>query len=307
MKYPPRDGEGDRRTKVGGGGGSPRTERPRHSPSTSLRLVPLPVPGRIEWLDVHRGDAPLVVAFPHTGTDLADTGDAFVSPWLARRDADWHIHDLYAFARYLGATTVRTAVSRSVIDVNRDPSGASLYPGQATTELCPTTTFDGEPLYAGAVPDAGEIARRRAAWFEPYHSALGAELARLRAVHGHVVLYDAHSIRSRIPRLFEGTLAQFNIGTNGGTTCAPTLTAAVSRACGADQVVDGRFRGGWTTRHYGRPEEGVHAIQMELAMRGYLSEPEVPDEGNWPPAVLPDPPILPALHAILHACRDFRP
>ncbi len=260
------------------------------------------------WLDIHRGDAPLVVAFPHTGTDIPeDIEHGFVSGWLARRDADWHVHDLYAFARDLGATTVRTRISRSVIDVNRDPSGASLYPGQATTELCPTTTFDGEPLYQGPVPDAAEIVRRRAQYFDPYHAALAAELDRLRAAHGHVVLYDAHSIRSRIPRLFDGQLPQFNIGTNGGTTCAPTLTAAVSAACGADQIVDGHFRGGWTTRHYGRPTEGMHAIQMELAMRGYMAEPATPDADNWPTSLFDHPPIAPTLRAILTACLEFHP
>src|SRR5690606_34351230 len=134
----------------------------------------------------------------------------FVSSWLARRDADWWVHHLYDFAHALGATTVRTAISRSVIDVNRDPSGASLYPGQNTTELCPRVTFDGQPLYrAGHEPDADEVARRRALWFDPYHAALAAEAARLRERHGVVVLYDAHSIRSRIPWLFEGELPQF--------------------------------------------------------------------------------------------------
>lgn len=259
------------------------------------------------WLEVHRGETPLIVALPHTGTDLADCGAAFRSPWLATRDADWHVDQLYAFVRDLGATTVRTAISRSVIDVNRDPSGVSLYPGQATTELCPTTTFDGDPLYTVEEPAAGEIARRRETWFDPYHAALSTEIARLREKHGYVVLYDAHSIRSRVPRLFDGELPQFNIGTNGGTTCSPALTAAVSAVCGEDQVVDGRFRGGWTTRHYGRPEASVHAIQMELAMRGYLIEPNMPDEGNWPAPMLANPPIAPTLRAVINACLDFRP
>lgn len=258
-----------------------------------------------DWLHVTRGEAPLVVAFPHTGTDLAGCEDAFVSPWRARRDTDWHVDALYGFARDMRATTVRTSISRSVIDVNRDPSGASLYPGQATTELCPTTTFDGDPLYPAAGPDTAEIARRKGRYFETYHGVLAEELARLKARHERVVLYDAHSIRSRIPRLFEGVLPQFNIGTNGGATCDPALTAAVAAACGADLVVDGRFRGGWTTRHYGRPADGIHAIQMELAMRGYLHETDVPDETNWPPSMLADPPIAPQLRAALTACLDF--
>lgn len=261
------------------------------------------------WLEIARGDAPLVIAFPHTGTDLADCEGQFVSSWLARRDADWHVHQLYDFARDMGVTTLRTTISRSVIDVNRDPGGLSLYPGQATTELCPTTTFDGEPLYAAGGPAPAEVDRRRARWFEPYHAALSAELQRLHELHGYVVLYDAHSIRSRIPRLFEGLLPQFNIGTNGGTTCAPALTAAVAvaGACPADMVIDGRFRGGWTTRHYGRPEQGYHAIQMELAMRGYMTEPDRLDETNWPGAMLADPPIAPALRAIISAAKDFTP
>lgn len=240
-----------------------------------------------DWLTVTEGDAPLIVAFPHVGIGLADVEAGFRSPWLARRDADWWVDDVYAFAADVGATLVTTGISRSVIDVNRDPSGASLYPGQATTELCPTTTFDGEPLYADAVPDEAEIARRRTLWFDPYHAALQAQIDRLRAAHPRVVLYDAHSIRSHVPRLFEGELPQFNIGTNGGATCDSALAAAVEAVCkasGESHVLDGRFRGGWTTRHYGRPETGVHAIQMELAIRGYMDEPATPTEANWPPA-----------------------
>ena len=138
----------------------------------------------MDWLEVGRGDAPLIVSFPHTGTDIpADIEAQLTSSWLARKDADWWIHRLYDFAQELGATTVRTAISRSVIDVNRDPSGASLYPGQATTELCPTTTFDGEALYRDVAPSETEIARRRTAYFEPYHAALAQEIARLRQSH----------------------------------------------------------------------------------------------------------------------------
>jgi formiminoglutamase len=241
-----------------------------------------------DFVTVERGTAPLILTFPHAGTGLAGLDDRFVSPWRARRDADWHVDRLYGFARSLGATLIGTTVSRSVIDLNRDPSGASLYPGQATTGLCPTETFDGEPLYhAGAEPDADEIAARRARWFDPWHAALDEEIARLRALHPRVVLYDCHSIRSTIPRLFDGRLPQFNIGTNGGTSCDPALTATVTAPCATSSlghVVDGRFRGGWITRSRGRHETGVHAIQMELAMRGYLREPVAIDPTNWPPA-----------------------
>jgi formiminoglutamase len=239
-----------------------------------------------DWLTIERRDAPLVLSIPHAGVDLLNYGPRFQSEWLARRDADWHIPDLYDFAAGLGATILRTSVSRSVIDVNRDPSGASLYPGQATTELCPTTTFDGEPLYREAqAPDAKEIAERRRSYFEPYHEALAEEIARLRARHPRVALYDAHSIRSLIPRLFEGELPLFNLGTNSGRSCSPLLRerlSAILSASGQSHVVDGRFRGGWITRAFGRPAEGVEAVQMELGCRAYMAEPEPIGPDTWP-------------------------
>jgi formiminoglutamase len=266
----------------------------------------------MDWLEVHRGTAPLVVSFPHTGTDIpAGLEEAFASLWHARRDADWWVDRLYDFAAGLGATTIRTGVSRSVIDVNRDPSGASLYPGMATTELCPTTDFDGAALYAqGRAPDADEIARRREAYFTPYHAAIRAELDRLRAGHDKVVLFDAHSIRSRIPRLFEGELPQFNIGTNDGKSCDARLATAVAGVCAAtdhSHVVDGRFKGGWTTRHYGHPDKGFHAIQLELSCRGYIDEPDAPSPHNWPtPYAEPRAAALRAvLKDIVAACLAF--
>ncbi len=239
-----------------------------------------------DWLHVERREAPLVVSIPHAGVDLAEFEPRFVNPWLARRDADWHMVEFYRFVESLGATVVRTSLSRSIIDVNRDPSGASLYPGQATTELCPTTTFDGDLLYRrGQEPGPQEIAERRSLYFEPYHAALQAEIVRLRAAHPRVALYDAHSIRSNIPRLFDGQLPQFNLGTNSVASCSPRLRARLANLLvesGGSHVVDGRFKGGWITRKYGRPEQGVEAVQMELACRGYMQEPSPIDLSNWP-------------------------
>src|SRR3984885_10760385 len=170
---------------------------------------------RPDWVVVERRDVPLIISIPHAGTDLLGFEPAFVDPWLARKDADWRLAKLYGFLEPLGATFLRTKLSRSFIDVNRDPSGASLYPGQATTHLCPTTTFDGESLYRpGFEPQSGEVALRRSTFFDPYHSALAAEIARLRQKHKRVALFDAHSIRSVIPRLFDGALPRFNLGTN---------------------------------------------------------------------------------------------
>jgi formiminoglutamase len=240
------------------------------------------------WLEVVRGSAPLVLSIPHAGTELPEPIAAqFASPWLARKDTDWHVDTLYSFAAALGATMVRTRLSRTVIDVNRDPSGRSLYPGQATTELCPSTTFDGEPLYlANAEPGPAEIAARRERYFEPYHLAIGQELGRLQARYASVVLFDAHSIRSEVPRLFAGELPQLNLGTNSGASCAPALAERVAAACRESSysfVRDGRFKGGYITRHYGAPPRGIHALQLELACRAYLREPRtalIPD--NWP-------------------------
>ncbi|HTL22116.1 MAG TPA: N-formylglutamate deformylase [Steroidobacteraceae bacterium] len=265
------------------------------------------------WLLLRQGSAPLLLCMPHTGTDIPpDIEGRLVSPWLARKDTDWWIERLYAFAGELGASLVRTSMSRTVIDCNRDPSGASLYPGRATTELCPTTTFDGELLYrTGAAPHDPEIAVRRREYFDPYHRAIEQEIARLRALHPCIVLYDCHSIRSAIPRLFTGTLPHFNIGTFAGASCAPELTARIERLCDGgpfSRVTNGRFKGGYTTRHYGAPGESVHAVQMELACRGYLREPagEV-DESNWPcpwdEAVAG--PLRTQLQQVLSACLAF--
>jgi formiminoglutamase len=267
----------------------------------------------LPWLTVRRGDAPLIVSFPHTGTDIpAEIEARLVSPWLGRQDADWWVDRLYDFAADLGATLVRTAISRTVIDVNRDPSGASLYPGAATTALCPTTTFDGLPFYRdGEAPGEGEIAARRATWFDPYHQTLRDEISRLKALHGAVVLYDAHSIRSRVGRLFEGELPHCNIGTNGGASCDPALAAAVAAACAASpfsHVVNGRFKGGYITRHHAAPDSGVHAIQMELACRGYMDEPAQPfTPATWPTAYSPAraAPLRAVLTEVLSACLAF--
>jgi len=270
-------------------------------------------PASRDWLAVHHGNAPLVVSFPHTGTEIPEKIESqLVSPWLARKDTDFWVDVLYDFAHEVGATTIRTSLSRTVIDVNRDPSGASLYPGQTTTGLCPLETFDGEPLYkSGSEPGPAEILRRRAEYYDPYHAALAFELERKRAAFGCVVLYDAHSIRSKVPRLFDGVLPQFNIGTNNGAACNPGLTIALEKICdasGFSRVTNGRFRGGWITRRCGNPAVNIHAVQMELAMHGYLNEPAAPlNKNNWP-APLEDAlaaRLRVALRDILGACIAF--
>lgn len=229
-------------------------------------------------VDTTEGPGPLVLSMPHCGQDVPEAINARLNATgRAIADTDWWIDRLYDFGAALGASTVKANLSRYVIDLNRDPSGQSLYPGQATTGLCPTETFDGNPLYEpGEEPDEDEIEERKARYFEPYHAALREALARAKEAHGFALLYDCHSIRSQVPRLFEGTLPTVNLGTNAGASCAPALEKAVREVCESQDlfthVVNGRFKGGWITRHYGDPVNGVHALQVELAQSAYMAE-----------------------------------
>ena len=200
-------------------------------------------------------------------------------------DTDWHVPRLYAFAPEAGAGLIAATHSRYVIDLNRNADGAALYAGADNTELCPTRSFAQAPLYReGQAPDADEIARRRQQYWQPYHDRLAAELERLRAQHGYALLLDGHSIRSQVPRFFEGRLPDLNLGTADGTSCAAAVQAAaaevLAHAEGFSAIVNGRFKGGTITRRYGQPVQGVHALQLEMAQSCYLDEaaPEV-----WPP------------------------
>jgi N-formylglutamate deformylase len=215
---------------------------------------------------------------PHVGTAIPeDQRERYVSRALAAEDTDWHLDRLYAFATELGASLLVARESRYLIDLNRPRENTPMYAGANNTELCPTRFFTGEPLYReGRAPGEAEIRRRIETVWQPYHDALAAELVRLKAAHGHAVLFDAHSIKSELPWLFEGMLPHLNLGTAEGRSCAPSLRDALAAALAAQDrfshVVDGRFKGGHITRHYGRPHEGVHAVQLEMCWRTYMSE-----------------------------------
>jgi formiminoglutamase len=257
-------------------------------------------------VEITRGDGPVVLGMPHTGTflpediraDLNDRGRLLT-------DTDWHIERLYD-GILPGATVVRATFHRYAIDANRAPDGESLYPGRNTTGLVPLTDFDGLPIW-DREPDTAEIARRRAAFHAPYHAALATELDRVRARHGVAILWDCHSIRSHIPFLFDGRLPDFNIGTNGGTTCDPRIETTVlngTRAAeGYSTVLNGRFKGGWATRHYGRPTESLHAIQMELAQSTHLATETPPFAYDEAKAAR----LRPHLARILHALAALAP
>lgn len=222
------------------------------------------------------GSIPLLVSMPHVGTDIPDEVLAAMTPAAVdKQDTDWHLVRLYDFLGEMGASTLSARWSRYVIDLNRPPENTNLYPGQDTTGLCPVDTFHREPLYKeGRAPDEAEVRRRLQAYWKPYHDQLRAELDRLLALHGRVVLWDAHSIASHVPRFFEGKLPDLNFGTADGNSCAPGLTGAVvARADGGYTVaVNGRFKGGHITRFYGAPARGVHAIQLEMCQSTYMNE-----------------------------------
>lgn len=228
---------------------------------------------------VHQGTGPLVLGLPHTGTYVPDNiMTALNDNGRKLADTDWHIDRLYADL-VPDATTVTANFHRYVIDANRDPAGESLYPGQNTTTLVPLTDFDGAEIW-DTPPTPKQISERRRNFHAPYHAALLAELTRVHALHGVAILYDCHSIRSGIPYLFDGTLPDFNIGTNTGATCAAQIEAATVRICETARTytatLNGRFKGGWTTRHYGQPQNGIHAIQMELVQSTYLADEAAP-------------------------------
>lgn len=227
--------------------------------------------------EIQRRDGPLIISIPHLGTRIPDELRQFYTPAALRlADTDWHLDRLYGFAQELDATVIQATISRYVIDLNRPPTGESLYPGMITTSLCPVETFHGEDVYRdGEAPDSAEIGRRVEAYWRPYHSTLKAELARLRAAHANVLLWEAHSIASVLPRLFPGKLPDFNFGTSDGQSCDDSvIAAAVGAVRGTDMswVLNGRFKGGFITRRYGAPDAGIHAIQLELCQSLYMEE-----------------------------------
>lgn len=232
----------------------------------------------MEIFTLHQGTAPLLVSVPHDGTFVPDDIAQRLTP-AARRvpDTDWHIARLYAFARELGASMIVPTHSRYVVDLNRSEDDVSLYPGQNTTGLCPVVRFSGEPVYLqGREPTPDEIAERVERYWRPYHQALRMELDRLRAVHGRAVLWEGHSIRGELPFLFQGRLADMNLGTAAGTSCSPALQQRLEAVLAGqeefDSVVNGRFKGGHITRHYGDPASGIEAVQMETSQRAYMDE-----------------------------------
>ncbi len=255
-----------------------------------------------------QGTTPLLVSVPHCGTLIpAALREAYVPRALDCEDTDWHLERLYGFARELGASLIVPRLSRYVIDLNRPPDDTPMYPGANNTELCPTRFFTGDPLYRdGQAPDAAEIARRRDAYWRPYHDALAGELARLRETHGHATLFDGHSIHPALPWLFEGRLPALNLGTAAGSSCAPALRDALAgvlaRQQRYDHVVDGRFKGGYITRHYGRPAEQVHAVQLEMTWTCYMDE-SAPFGFRDDRAAQ----VTPVLRELLTTLRDWRP
>ncbi len=232
----------------------------------------------MDAFSLHRGTAPLLISVPHDGTEVPDAQRArMTTPALRLPDTDWHVARLYAFARDLGASVLAPRWSRYVVDLNRPADGAALYPGKFETGPVPTQTFAGEPIYQdGDSPGVDEIDRRIRECWRPYHAAIEHELARLRAAHGRAVLWEGHTIRSRVPLFFDGTLPDLNLGTAEGKSCRAALEDRLTGCLRAQDrytfVVNGRFKGGYITRHYGDPANGIDAVQLEVAQHRYMDE-----------------------------------
>jgi len=232
----------------------------------------------MDILTLHRGTAPLLISLPHDGSAIPDVLAGRMTAAAGKApDTDWFVSRLYDFARSLGASILVPAYSRYVIDLNRPPDDVSLYPGQNTTGLCPIVQFSGEPVYLdGEEPTLAEVTERIECYWRPYHDALQAELQRLHSRHGRVVLWEGHSIRSRVPFLFEGCLPDINLGTASGASCSAAtqqrLEQVLSGQLKYSWVSNGRFKGGYITRHYGQPAAGIEAVQLELAQCNYMDE-----------------------------------
>lgn len=256
---------------------------------------------------LHRGDAPLLVSMPHVGTALPDDQrPRYIERALASEDTDWYLDRLYDFVREMGASLIVPRYSRYLIDLNRPSENTPMYAGTNNTELCPTRFFSGDALYRdGRAPDAAEIARRVTTYWQPYRQTLHDELARIKTRHGHAVLFDAHSINSELPWLFEGRLPHMSLGTVDGASCAPGLSDALAAVFGAQTaysfVIDGRFKGGHITRQHGRPADGVHAVQLEMAWRAYMSE----EPAQWDDARAAA--VTPLLRSLVGTMLDWKP
>lgn len=255
------------------------------------------------------GTLPILITIPHAGDRLAPGMEERMTPRGRKLpDTDWYMEHLYAFALSKGIGILRANFSRYVVDLNRGRDDAALYAGRPSTGLVPLLGFDGQPIYQdGQEPDADEIAARTDQYWQPYHDAVQAELMRLREQFGWAILWDAHSICSEIPRLFEGRLPDLNFGTNSGISCAPSLAEALlARAetlIAYTHVHDGRFKGGYTTRHYGQPEDNIHTIQLEIAQSTYLASEQAP----WPIDLQAAANLSAAIEPLLTAAADWRP
>ena len=257
---------------------------------------------------LREGTAALLVSLPHAGTTIPDAMQPnYVPRALELEDTDWHLAQIYEFVLDMGASLIVPHNSRYVIDLNRPPENTPMYPGANNTELCPTRFFTGDPLYLeGHAPDEQEIQRRVATYWRPYHAAVERELARLQAIHGHVILFDGHSIKSELPWLFEGKLPDLNLGTASGNSCAPELRSALQQVLESQRqfthAVDGRFKGGHITRGFGRPDNGRHAVQLEMCWSTYM--PEVPPYGIDTARIEQ---LTPVLKALVQTMLSYKP
>lgn len=250
-----------------------------------------------------KGRVPLLISMPHNGQEIpSDIAKKMTAQAQTVPDTDWYKDKLYDFAVEIGAYILMPKYNRYVIDLNRNPNGVDLYPGANSTELCPTTAFDLTPLYLdGYTPDKQEINRRIGLYWQPYHQAIKDTLAGMKQQFGKAVLLEAHSILSHVPRFFDGRLPDFNFGNADGKSCSENMLSRVKSLDYSPytMVSNGRFKGGFITREYGKPQDNIHGLQLELSQITYMNE--ATHEYNESLALQ----VKPKLKALVECLIDF--
>ncbi len=228
-------------------------------------------------------EVPILLSVPHCGTAFPEELASDYKPEFVRapEDTDWFVDTLYDFAAELGIGLIAANYSRWVIDLNRNPQSKPLYAdGRIITALCPVTTFTGQSIYKDERKEVetGEVQRRRNVYFDPYHQKIKGLLDVLKKKYGKVLLWDCHSIRQQVLTIQKDKFPDLILGDADGTSASPGLIETVLGGLDhSDYSVSHNhpFKGGYITRHFGRPSENQHALQLEMTKMNYMDDSEM--------------------------------
>ncbi len=226
---------------------------------------------------------PVLLSVPHSGTEFPEEIKShYVKEKAAQPDdTDWFVHELYNFASEMGITTIHAKYSRWVVDLNRDPESKPLYnDGRIITALSPLTDFFGDKIYTEEKfePNDEEVKRRIPLYFTPYHEKINSLLQELKEEFGVAVLWEAHSIRQKVPTIRKDDFPDLILGNNDGKTANGELIEAVLKELGSDTYElkhNTPFKGGHITRSFGDPENNIHALQLEMTKVNYMEDDEL--------------------------------